>query len=90
MSFIDDIKNEINSTYIIGAFHSDGSRGYFNDLRGAAGERIEDFDGNPIENKVYISRNDLIEDEFYEFDWSIEGETENNYSYVCTGGIRPA
>ena len=89
MSFIDDIKNEINSTYIIGAFHSDGSRGYFNDLRGAAGERIEDFDGNPIENKVYISRNDLIEDEFYEFDWSIEGETENNYSYVCTGGIRP-
>ena len=89
MSFIDDIKNELNSTYIIGAYHRDGERGYFDDLRGAAGERIEDFDGKPIEDKVYISRTDLIEDEFYEFDWSIEGESENSYSYICVGGIRP-
>lgn len=89
MSFIDDIKNELNSTYIIGAYHRDGERGYFDDLRGAAGERIEDFEGNPIADRVYIFRTDLIEDEFYEFDWSIEGESENNYSYICTGGIRP-
>lgn len=89
MSFIDDIKNELNSTYIIGAYHRDGERGYFDDLRGAAGERIEDFEGNPRTDKVYISRTDLIEDEFYEFDWSIEGESENNYSYICVGGIRP-
>lgn len=89
MSFIDDIKNELNSTYIIGAYHRDGERGYFDDLRGAAGERIEDFEGNPRTDKVYISRTDLIEDEFYEFDWSIEGESENSYSYICVGGIRP-
>ena len=41
MSFIDNIKEEIQSTYIIGTFHREGSRGYFDDLRGTAGERIE-------------------------------------------------
>ena len=88
MSFIDNIKDEIQSTYIIGAFHREGSHGYFDDLRGSAGERIEDFDGNLIEAKIYISRTDLVENEFYEFDWSIEGDSEENYAFVCTGNIR--
>ena len=88
MSFIDNIKEEIQSTYIIGTFHREGSRGYFDDLRGTAGERIEDFDGKPIEAKIYIPRTDLTENEFYEFDWSIEGDSEANYSFVCTGNIR--
>ena len=82
MSFIDNIKEEIQSTYIIGTFHREGSRGYFDDLRGTAGERIEDFDGKPIEAKIYIPRTDLTENEFYEFDWSIEGDSEANYSFV--------
>lgn len=88
MSFIDNIKEEIQSTYIIGAYHREGSHGYFDDLRGAAGDRIEDFDGKPIEAKIYISRTDLTENEFYEFDWSIEGDSEANYSFVCNGNIR--
>lgn len=46
MSFIDYIKKELQSSYIIGVYHKDNS--YFDDLRGAAGERIEDFDGKPI------------------------------------------
>lgn len=88
MSFIDNIRQELKSDYIIGAFHKEGARGYFDDLRGAAGERIEDFDGNPISQKVYVDRNDLVEDEFYEFDWGINGASESNYEYTCNGNIR--
>ena len=67
MSFIDYIKKELQSSYIIGVYHKDNS--YFYDLRGAAGERIEDFDGKPIEQKVYVSNDNLIDGEYYQFDW---------------------
>lgn len=63
MSFIDYIKKELQSSYIIGVYHKDNS--YFDDLRGAAGERIEDFDGKPIEQKVYVSNDNLIDGEYY-------------------------
>lgn len=88
MSFIDNIRNEIKSTHIIGAYHRDSNRGYFDDLRGAAGERLEGFDGKAIDQKVYVSRTDLKEDEFYEFEWSVEGTSETDYSYICSGAIQ--
>lgn len=89
MSFIDNIRQELKSDYIIGAYHRDGAGGYFDDLRGAAGERIENFDGNAISQRVYVNQVELTEDEFYEFDWSIEGNSETDYKYTCKGNIRP-
>lgn len=89
MSFVDNIRKEIKSSYIIGSFHLDGNSGYFDDLRGAAGERIEDFYGNPIDQKIYISQTDLIPDEFYQFDWDVKGTSELDYSFICKGNIKP-
>lgn len=81
MSFIDYIKKELQSSYIIGVYHKDNS--YFDDLRGAAGERIEDFDGKPIEQKVYVSNDNLIDGEYYQFDWGVEGSSIYDYHYTC-------
>lgn len=85
MSFIDYIKKELQSSYIIGVYHKDNS--YFDDLRGAAGERIEDFDGKPIEQKVYVSNDNLIDGEYYQFDWGVEGSSIYDYHYTCLGNI---
>lgn len=89
MNFKNEIKAEIQSDYILGAYHREGNSAYFDDLRGPAGERIEDFDGNPITQRVECDRFDLKEDEFYEFNWDIEGSTATNYRFVCLGSIIP-
>lgn len=67
MDILDRIKKEIDSETLIGCFHKavDGS-GYFSEIRGNEGEISKDYS---FANIPYNA--DLIEDEFYEFQWKV-------------------
>ena len=88
-NFKEIFMDKVKSYYMIGIYHRDSQGGYFDNLCGADGERIEDFYGKPIEKRVPVSSCDLSENECYEFMWDIEGESKDNYNIVCLRNIRP-
>lgn len=81
----------MSTDYIIGRFVREGGRGCFADLRGGEGERLEDplaDDRANLAKTVEYAGDALQENEYYQFDWHIEGE-DRDFRIVCDGNVKP-
>ena len=83
------VMDMVKSYYMIGLYRRNGQEGYFEDLRDRHGQKIKDLEGNPIKKIVPVLDCNLVENEFYEFMWEVEGDSIANYNFVCLGNIRP-
>lgn len=81
-------RNNLRTDYLIGCYRLRDGKACFEDLRGCAGQRVQDFDGKAISStRSFSPVKTLIPGEYYHFNWAVDGDDEE-FEFISTGDIK--